>query len=93
MCELSPGMERQRLLLLPASSRSCRISLEYVGDVLSYKMRLAHLVQRMPQFVRSRVTYKFWRWAGFDRAYPGSNWREITVELPFGADAVAQSGR
>jgi hypothetical protein len=91
MCELSPGMERQRMLILPASSRSCRISLEYVGGVLSFKMRLAHLVNRMPLFVRSRVTYKFWRWAGYDRVYPGSNWREITVELPFSAGGVAQS--
>jgi hypothetical protein len=83
--EFYPGMERQRLLLVPPNARSCRISLKYVGGVFSYRIRLARFVQWLPQFLRSRVSSKFWRWAGFDRAHPGSNWRQISVELPLPA--------
>jgi hypothetical protein len=84
-CKLSPGAEQQRLLVVPANARSCRISFRYVGGALSYRTRLAHLVQRLPLFVRSRVSYKFWRWAGFDRTNPASNWQEARVELPIAA--------
>lgn len=84
-CKLSPGTEQQRLLVVPANARSCRISFKYAGGEFSSRTRLAHLVQRLPLFMRSRVSYKFWRWAGFDRVNPASNWQEARVELPLPA--------
>ena len=84
-CKLSPGTQQERLLVVPANARSCRISFKYVGGVLSYRTRLAHLVQHLPQFIHSRVSYKFWRSAGFERTNPASNWRQIFVELPLPA--------
>jgi hypothetical protein len=84
-CRLSPGEEHQRLLVVPANARSCRIPFKYVGGVISYRTRLARLVQRLPQFMRSRVSNKFWRWAGFDGVNPGSNWQQVSVELPLPA--------
>ena len=84
-CKLSPGTEQKRLLVVPANARSCRISFKYVGGKLSSRTRFAHLVQHLPLFLRSRVSQKFWRWAGYDRVDPASNWQEISVELPLPA--------
>jgi hypothetical protein len=82
VCELDPGEEQKRLLLLSGSATSCRIWLKYVGGRVSYRVRLAYLLQRLPLFIRSRVAFKVWRWAGVDVAIPRSDWREMNVEIP-----------
>ncbi len=91
MCELGPGEERNTLLLLPGGSESCRIWLQYVGGRVSYRVRMAYLVQRLPQFIRSRIAFKVWRWAGFPEATPRSDWREMNVEIPFSHSIIEKA--
>jgi len=86
--DLSPGMDRERLLLLPANARSCRISLTYTYAVTSYRTRIATALRRTPRWIRSRVPFKMWRWAGLDLPpLPGTDWHEVSAELPFAAGA------
>ena len=81
-CALPPGGKVERQILMPAGTDRCRVSLKYTGTSLS-KGRAAAIAERLPLFVRSRISHKFWRWAGFPHYRPSLPWREITVELPF----------
>lgn len=86
-CHLSASEEKRLFLLAPAGTVSCRIALQYAGSRLSMqgrqvKGRLLWLAERLSLFVRSRLSYKVWRWLGFNSYGPGSDWRQVTVELP-----------
>jgi len=84
-CHLPAGQKHgthETLLLMPAGTRCCRVSLQYTGSSASFKGRLLWLAERLPQFIRFRLSYKVWRWLGFNRYEPRSDWRQIIVELP-----------
>jgi len=89
-CHLPAGQKHEThetLLLMPAGTHSCRVSLQYTGSSLSFrgrpvKGRLLWLAERLPQFIRFRLSYKVWRWLGFNQYEPRSDWRQIIVELP-----------
>ena len=89
-CYLPVGQKHEThetLLLMPAGTHSCRLSLQYTGSSASFrgrpvKGRLLWLAERLPQFIRFRLSYKVWRWLGFNRYEPRSDWRQIIVELP-----------
>ncbi len=80
-CALAPLQKHEIMFILPASG-SCRVWFKYTGATLSTKHRLAWVAERLPECIRFRMSYKFWRWVGFTRYMPSSNWREINVELP-----------
>jgi hypothetical protein len=82
-CALAPGERCDRLLLLPARTDAYRVCLKYASASLSFKAQLERLVERLPIWIRSRLSYKFWRWVGFGNYGPSGHWREISVELPF----------
>jgi hypothetical protein len=80
-CKLDPQDKCTRLFLLPAGTESCRVCLEYAGAVF-IKGRRAWFAERLPGWIRFRLSYKFRKWAGLSQYGPSSHWREITVELP-----------
>ena len=81
-CHLPVAQKHETLLLMPAGTHSCRVSLQYTGSSASFRGRLLWLAERLPQFIRFRLSYKVWRWLGFNRYEPRSDWRQIIVELP-----------
>jgi len=86
-CHLPAGQKHETLLLMPAGTHSCRVSLQYTASSLSFrgrpvKGRLLWMAERLPRFIRFRLSYKVWRWLGFNRYEPRSDWRQIIVELP-----------
>jgi len=81
-CELAPSHKRERLLLLPASADLCRVSVKYTGASLANKGVAAWLAERLPRWIRFRMSYKFWRWVGFTQYEPSSHWQGFSVELP-----------
>jgi hypothetical protein len=78
---LAPGQKHEILLLVPAGTEACRIRLKYTGSRL-VNGRLLWIAERLPQFVRFRMSYKFWRWVGLTRYGPNSHWRDVILELP-----------
>ncbi len=79
---LLPGSENPRALaLVPGKSRRCRVSVEYAVPSLSAKGLLESAVTRLPMGIRSRISYKFWRWIGFPGIYRPGKWRQNSVEL------------
>ena len=83
---LSPNNEYECLVLTPIGTDSCRIWLSYAGQASlpSFKGLLQSLVARLPVSVRSRISYKFWRWLGFPKVEPSSHWNEIEAEFVLG---------
>src|SRR5439155_11890740 len=89
-CHLPAGQKHgthETLLLMPADTHSCRVSLQYTGSSASFrgrpvKGRLLWLAERLPQLIRFRLPYKVWRSLGFNRYAPRSDWRQIIVVLP-----------
>jgi hypothetical protein len=82
-CALDPGEKCERLLLLPARADACRVCVKYTGASLLFRAELRRIVERMPSWIRFRVSHKFWGWVGFGDYGPSGHWREINVELPF----------
>jgi hypothetical protein len=85
LVELWPGRQWEGQLLAPIGTDLCRVWLKYTGGVKqrTIKGTLSSAVLLLPLSVRSRISYKFWRWAGFpDGIVPSSRWREIGLELP-----------
>jgi len=80
-CKLDPQDKCSRGFLLPPGAESCRLRLDYARAVF-IKGRKAWFAERLSGWIRFRMSYKFWRWAGFSQYGPSSNWREITLELP-----------
>jgi len=78
---LGPGNRHQVLLLMPAATDSCRVGLKYTGSRLTGG-RLAWLAERLPPFIRFRLSHKFWRWVRFPQYGPSSHWRGANLELP-----------
>jgi len=80
------GKKSQCMLLAPVGTDSCRVWLQYTRGRSSYPLTLKgismSIVTKLPLSVRSRISYKFWRWAGFPDSGPEKKWREICVELP-----------
>lgn len=76
----------QCMLLAPVGTDSCRVWLQYTRGRSSYPLTLKgismSIVTKLPLSVRSRISYKFWRWAGFPDSGPDTKWREVCVELP-----------
>jgi hypothetical protein len=62
-CELAPAQKCERLLLTPGGTESCRISLKYTG-ASALKGLVEWVATRLPLSIRSRFSYKFWRWVG-----------------------------
>lgn len=81
---LAPGQHCESLFLAPVGADCCRVWLKYVGPatLLTLKGVSEYVVLRLPSSVRSRISYKFWRWVGFPKCEPSAHWREISVELP-----------
>lgn len=81
---LAPGRQYESLFLAPIGTDCCRVWLKYAGPatLLTLKGVSESVVSRLPISVRSRISYKFWRWVGFPRSEPSADWREISVELP-----------
>jgi hypothetical protein len=77
---LPPGHEYEKMFLVPKDTDLCRVSLKYTGAKL-IKGRIAWLAEHLPQPIRYRMSYKFWRWVGFSDYGPCSSWREMTLEL------------
>ena len=88
VCGLPCGQKAEHVFLLPAGADCCRVSFQYTGSSRSFNRRpvrgrLAWLTERLPLSVRSRLSYRFWRWVGFGPDYlPSSDWRAVTVEIP-----------
>jgi hypothetical protein len=79
---LKPGDQDQRALaLIPGGSDGCRVWVRYAVPTLSPKGVLEFAVARLPLSIRSRFSYKFWRWVGFSELYRPGYWRQIPVEL------------
>jgi hypothetical protein len=80
-------------LLFPAGADVCRLSMQYTGRTRVFKKhpikgRLEWLAEQLPPSVRSRFSYKFWRWVGFPEHGPSSDWRTISVELPLASPST-----
>ena len=80
-CKLDPQDTCARSFLLPPGAESCRVRLEYARAVF-VRGRTAWFAERLPRWIRYRMSYKFRRWAGFSQYGPSSHWREITLEMP-----------
>ena len=79
---LGPGDDNQRgLALVPGGNDRCRVWIKYAVPSLSGKGLLEYAVTRLPLSIRSRISYKFWRWVGFPSIYRPGHWRQISVEL------------
>jgi hypothetical protein len=83
---VGPGQKANCLLLVPIEADSCRVRLQYTGERTSYPPTLKgvslSIVAKLPLSVRSRISYKFWRWVGFPKLGPDTKWQEVCVELP-----------
>lgn len=80
--QLDPGEENPTALaLVPAGSDRCRVWIQYGVPTLSAKGVLESAVARLPPAIRSRISYRFWRWIGFPGLYRPGRWRQISVEL------------
>lgn len=97
-CGLPCRQKVETVFLLPAGTDLFRISLHYTGSSPSFKRsgvkaRLEWLTERLPLSVRSRLSYKFWRWVGFGPDYlPSSDWRALTVEIPLSGQSRGPTG-
>lgn len=79
---LKPGDRNEMALaLIPGGSDGCRVWVRYAVPTLSPKGVLESAVERLPLSIRSRLSYKFWRWVGFPGVYRPGNWRQISFEL------------
>ena len=78
---LAAGQKCRRMLLLPAGTDSCRITLRYAGARL-LKGHLSRLAGHLPLFVWRRIPYTFWKWAGLPQYGPGTVWRAFEAEIP-----------
>ena len=93
-CVLKPGLEHETLLLVPAGVDSCRFSFRCCAGTLSFmrqplKARVEWLAERLPLFVRSRFSYKFWRWVGFGPGVvPTRDWQRVNLEVPIRVSAI-----
>jgi hypothetical protein len=79
--ELLPGFPHEAVVLLPAGSDGLRLWLRYTGRAIR-RGRVRWVAERLPRYVRNRLPPKFWTWAGFVVHQPGTDWREMRVELP-----------
>ena len=83
---LYPGHQDEQVLLAPIGTTSCRVWLKYTGSDSSYPHSLrgvaASIAWRLPLSVRSRISYRFWRWVGFPGPRPDTHWRDVCMELP-----------
>lgn len=84
------GRTNTTWLLVPAGADRCRVSLRYTGwsRCLTFKGSLIWFVERLPLRIRSQISYKFWRWAGYPHYRPSSRWGTLNVELPFPPDLL-----
>ena len=93
---LVAGQETQNILLAPFETAACRIWLQYTGERVSYPATLKgislSIATKLPVCVRSRISYKFWRWAGFPKAVRGTKWKEVYVEFPVFPPSGAELG-
>ena len=80
-CLLQPSYGHITLILAPAATESLRICLRYTRSRVTGG-RLARLAAQLPSWIRFRLPAKFWRFAGYAKYGPGSDWREVTFELP-----------
>ena len=80
-CALTPGERAERLILMPAGVDGCRVSLKQVGSRV-VGGRVARVAWHLPQFIRFRLPTRFWLWVGYVQYGPGSDWQEISLELP-----------
>jgi hypothetical protein len=85
--QLRPGQRNERgLVLLPAGKDRYRVWFKYAVPAFSGKGVLEWIASRLPLSVRSRFSYKFWRWVGFPSIYREGPWRESCVELTIPGD-------
>ncbi len=84
-CTVDPGRTQEGFLLLPAGTDFCRVRLRYTCGTFATKSRIGALAGHLPMSIRSRLPAsfwtRFWRWVGFRRTEPSSNWRECVVDL------------
>ena len=78
---MGPLDDHEVEMLMPAATDACRVRLNDADSRVT-KGRLAWLAERLPRFIRFRLSYKFWRWVGFFQYGPSSHWREVNLELP-----------
>jgi len=81
-CKVAPGRLCEKDFLVPVGTRTCRVPLRYTGARLLMRGSLAKLAENLPSRFRSQLSYKFWRWVGFDRYAAGRSWSEITIDVP-----------
>src|SRR5260370_21710170 len=81
-CHLPVAQKHETLLLMPAGTHSCRVSLQYTGSSASFKGRLLWLAEPLPQFSRFPLSYKVWRWLAFNHYGPRSDLPHIITKLP-----------
>jgi hypothetical protein len=84
-CVLFPGESCERLFLMPARAKGCRVTLKHTGTHLSGG-ELWRMAQALPQRVRFQAGTAFWRRMGsygMPQYVPKSRWRKATEELAF----------
>jgi hypothetical protein len=75
-------------LLIPAGADSCRFTVQYTCRTRSFNKhpfrgRVEWLAEQLPLRLRRRLSPAFWRWAGWPQYRPSSNWRALSMEMPF----------
>ena len=79
---------RECQLLFPAGADSCRLTVQYTCRTRSFNKhpfrgRVEWLAEQLPLRLRRRLSPAFWRWAGWPQYRPSSNWRALSMEMPF----------
>jgi hypothetical protein len=88
---IRPGEQYESQLLTSVGTDSCRVWLNYRGysTSLTTKGVANFIALRLPVSVRSRISYKFWRWVGFSGFYQDdAPWQTTCLELVLRPKAV-----
>ena len=84
---VAPLGQRYLPVLTPPGTEACRLHIRYTGEHLS-SGRLGWCAEHLPRALRLGVPRIVWRWSGFPRYEPNSDWAEITIELPVPREPV-----
>jgi len=77
-CELWPGLRRERLILLPAHTDSCRFRLQYSRALLT-ETQSVWLARRLPSWMPGyRRVFNWLRKSPYE---PSRSWRKISIEV------------
>jgi hypothetical protein len=91
VCHLGPGQQFECLLLAPAGIDTFRVWLKCARPARPFTLNAISesIALRLPLSVRSRISYKFWRWIGFPASGPSRDWQEVCVELALPPATIA----